>query len=381
MSQTLLAATLSQVARTIGDQLPAAFSTDPGEVQVGGDVTDHPQPEGARTARWTIGSGDGFLAISLTPDAADMLQAEHPDTSLLELLHRMVQSVSGQLAPLFEGTPPLLDGAEEVDAATALADGPGDVVTVALDDAGTHRATLGLRMVVPDRLMDTAGAEDLAGADGAATEPVVEPAPQGAAPQPAQGQAAGAAGVPAQGQAGAPGAGVPLEGPEGVVGAGPVALSADEPPRVAGAPMPIGGPGGMAGMAGGPGGMTGDQARRRQMAAPQMPVGEAHPADFASFDQLASLPGQAHHMSLLGDVEMGVTAELGRTELTVRDVLNLTPGSIIELDRAAGSPVDVVVNGTLIARGEVVVIDEEFGIRITEILGMTPEANPFPVAQ
>ena len=110
-------------------------------------------------------------------------------------------------------------------------------------------------------------------------------------------------------------------------------------------------------------------------------MGEAHPADFASFDQLSALPGQQHPMSLLGDVEMGVTAELGRTELTVRDVLGLTPGSIIELDRAAGSPVDVVVNGTLIARGEVVVIDEEFGIRITEILGMTAEVNPFPVAQ
>ena len=65
---------------------------------------------------------------------------------------------------------------------------------------------------------------------------------------------------------------------------------------------------------------------------------------------------------------MGVTAELGRRRMTVRDLLALTPGSVIELDRAAGSPVDVLVNGTLIARGEVVVIDEEFGIRIAEIV-------------
>jgi flagellar motor switch protein FliN/FliY len=74
-------------------------------------------------------------------------------------------------------------------------------------------------------------------------------------------------------------------------------------------------------------------------------------------------------LDLLHDVEMGVTAELGRTRMTVRDLLSLTPGAVVELDRAAGSPVDVLVNGTLIARGEVVVIDEEFGIRISEIIG------------
>jgi flagellar motor switch protein FliN len=73
-------------------------------------------------------------------------------------------------------------------------------------------------------------------------------------------------------------------------------------------------------------------------------------------------------LALLHDVEMGVTAELGRRRMTVRDLLSLTPGAVIELDRAAGSPVDVLVNGHLIARGEVVVIDEEFGIRIAEIV-------------
>ena len=67
---------------------------------------------------------------------------------------------------------------------------------------------------------------------------------------------------------------------------------------------------------------------------------------------------------------MGVTAELGRRRMTVRDLLSLTPGAVIELDRAAGSPVDVLVNGTLVARGEVVVIDEEFGVRISEIIGL-----------
>jgi flagellar motor switch protein FliN/FliY len=78
----------------------------------------------------------------------------------------------------------------------------------------------------------------------------------------------------------------------------------------------------------------------------------------------------ARPLDLLADVEMQVTAELGRTRMTVRDLLALTPGSVVELDRLAGSPVDVLVNGTLVARGEVVVIDEEFGVRISEIIGL-----------
>ncbi len=74
-------------------------------------------------------------------------------------------------------------------------------------------------------------------------------------------------------------------------------------------------------------------------------------------------------LELLRDVEVEVTAELGRTRMSVRELLSLTPGSVVELDRAAGSPADLLVNGTLIARGEVVVVDEEYGIRITELVG------------
>lgn len=73
-------------------------------------------------------------------------------------------------------------------------------------------------------------------------------------------------------------------------------------------------------------------------------------------------------LELLHDVEMEVTAELGRTRMSVRDLLSLAPGAVIELDRLAGGPADLLVNGRLIARGEVVVIDENFGIRITEIV-------------
>jgi flagellar motor switch protein FliN/FliY len=78
-------------------------------------------------------------------------------------------------------------------------------------------------------------------------------------------------------------------------------------------------------------------------------------------------------LDLLHDVEMEVTAELGRTRMSVRELLSLTPGTVVELDRAAGGPADLLVNGKLIARGEVVVIDENFGIRITEIIPPTEQ--------
>jgi flagellar motor switch protein FliN/FliY len=82
-------------------------------------------------------------------------------------------------------------------------------------------------------------------------------------------------------------------------------------------------------------------------------------------------------LDLLSNIEMDVTAELGRTRMTVRELLSLTPGTVVELDRMAGSPIDLYVNGTLIARGEVVVIDEEFGLRISEIInpGATENAR------
>lgn len=78
--------------------------------------------------------------------------------------------------------------------------------------------------------------------------------------------------------------------------------------------------------------------------------------------------GSVGNMRLLYDVEMTLTAEIGRAKLPVRQILDLTPGAIVELDRVAGSPADLMVNGHLVARGEVVVIDEDYGLRITEIL-------------
>jgi len=73
-------------------------------------------------------------------------------------------------------------------------------------------------------------------------------------------------------------------------------------------------------------------------------------------------------IEMLHGVDMELTVELGRTRMAVRDLLSLAPGDVLELDRAAGSPADLLVNGRLIARGEVVVVDEDFGLRITQIL-------------
>jgi len=107
---------------------------------------------------------------------------------------------------------------------------------------------------------------------------------------------------------------------------------------------------------------TPESADQASSAAPEPAVVEPLPDASAPPSTDAPRP-----MSLLHDVEMTVTVELGRTTLTLHDVLALTPGSVVELDRSAGSPVDLLVNGTLIAHGEVVVIDEEFALRVTEV--------------
>ena len=93
-------------------------------------------------------------------------------------------------------------------------------------------------------------------------------------------------------------------------------------------------------------------------------------ADGAAADALRA----GADLARLGEVPMQLSVELGRTQLTVSQTLDLRPGSVIELERAAGAPADLLVNGTPIARGEVVVVDERYGLRIGEILAS--EAPP-----
>lgn len=99
---------------------------------------------------------------------------------------------------------------------------------------------------------------------------------------------------------------------------------------------------------------------------PIEPGAEVHPAEFIPLT--ANEPANSSNIELLLDVILKVNVELGRSTMAVRDILNLGPGSVVELDRMAGEPVDVSINGTLIARGEVVVVDEKFGVRVTEIV-------------
>jgi flagellar motor switch protein FliN/FliY len=83
---------------------------------------------------------------------------------------------------------------------------------------------------------------------------------------------------------------------------------------------------------------------------------------------MADTPEGPANLAVLRNVELELTVELGRARMPVRSLLGLTSGDIIELDRHANAPVDVLVNGTLIAKGEVVVVDDEFGVRILEIV-------------
>ncbi|MCB1190258.1 MAG: flagellar motor switch protein FliN [Leptospiraceae bacterium] len=91
---------------------------------------------------------------------------------------------------------------------------------------------------------------------------------------------------------------------------------------------------------------------------------------FPSFANAAP-PLGGGNLNLLMDVQMSLTVELGRTKMYIKDILGLGEGSIIELDKLAGEPVDLLVNGKLIAKGEVVVIDENFGVRVTDIVSPT----------
>lgn len=88
------------------------------------------------------------------------------------------------------------------------------------------------------------------------------------------------------------------------------------------------------------------------------------------FDELKddSVPGADVNLDVVLDIPVNLSMEIGRTKISIRNLLQLNQGSVVELERLAGEPMDVLVNGTLIARGEVVVVNEKFGIRLTDII-------------
>lgn len=100
---------------------------------------------------------------------------------------------------------------------------------------------------------------------------------------------------------------------------------------------------------------------------PDAPV-TVQPVRFGSFDDAGQAQGEVNkNLDILMDIKLQLTVELGRTELPIRKVLELTRGSIIELEKVAGEPVELYANGKLVAHGEVVVIEDNFGLRITSI--------------
>ncbi|MFC0237602.1 flagellar motor switch phosphatase FliY [Fictibacillus phosphorivorans] len=92
------------------------------------------------------------------------------------------------------------------------------------------------------------------------------------------------------------------------------------------------------------------------------------PASFSDFGDYETNQRDTKNLDMLLDIPLQVTVELGRTKKTIKDILEMSQGSIVELDKLAGEPVDIFVNHKMIAKGEVVVIDENFGVRVTEIL-------------
>ncbi|MCJ8348447.1 flagellar motor switch protein FliN [Moritella sp.] len=92
--------------------------------------------------------------------------------------------------------------------------------------------------------------------------------------------------------------------------------------------------------------------------------------DFSNDDNAFS-PEQQHKLDSILDIPVVISMEVGRSKISIRNLLQLNQGSVVELDRIAGEPLDVMVNGTLIAHGEVVVVNDKFGIRLTDVISQT----------
>jgi flagellar motor switch protein FliN/FliY len=107
----------------------------------------------------------------------------------------------------------------------------------------------------------------------------------------------------------------------------------------------------------------------------QQPPVNVRPADFTSFEPMQYHQQEIQNLDMLLDIPLQVTVELGRTKRSVKEILELSSGSIIELDKLAGEPVDILVNSKIVAKGEVVVIDENFGVRVTDIISQTERLN------
>lgn len=157
------------------------------------------------------------------------------------------------------------------------------------------------------------------------------------------------------------------EEPEPAPAPQPAPAPAPQPAPQAAAPQPAPEPVPQAGMQQQPMGMQQPMGAMPMYGMPQDL--NIQPAQFQSFMPMPNLDGIApENIDLIMDVPLEVTVELGRTSKSIKEILDFSPGTILELDKLAGEPIDVLVNGKFVAKGEVVVIEENFGIRVTEII-------------
>ena len=109
------------------------------------------------------------------------------------------------------------------------------------------------------------------------------------------------------------------------------------------------------------------------MSPDDLPLNKSRPPQAHAFVPLAPGPSPFSSaglpLSVIGDIELDVTLELGRAELMIEDLLALRAGSVVTLDKEAGEPIDILANGKLVARGEVIVVDDKFCVRICEVVG------------
>ncbi|MHB1239308.1 MAG: flagellar motor switch protein FliN [Gammaproteobacteria bacterium] len=117
---------------------------------------------------------------------------------------------------------------------------------------------------------------------------------------------------------------------------------------------------------------SGDWASALEEQAAGVAPGHGAGAERAEFEELKSDSSASHHgegnLDVVLDIPVTIAMEIGRTKVNIRNLLQLNQGSVVELDRLAGEPMDVLVNGTLIAHGEVVVVNDKFGIRLTDVI-------------
>jgi flagellar motor switch protein FliN/FliY len=98
------------------------------------------------------------------------------------------------------------------------------------------------------------------------------------------------------------------------------------------------------------------------------PAEQVSPASFTNFSPTGAAGGAGNDLNMILDIPVQLTVELGRTRIPIKNILQLAQGSVVELETLAGEPMDVLVNGFLIAQGEVVVVNDKFGIRLTDIV-------------